>query len=110
MQFDENFAISKLQFQEEFLYFTIIVCCYVCIRLNCPLPEADINTKVTASSLEPGGVASYTCDRGYELFGQSTRTCGEKWLVVGRCSIVRNKCRLAQTGKPVLNSPRRSCL
>ncbi|XP_063986412.1 sushi, von Willebrand factor type A, EGF and pentraxin domain-containing protein 1 [Diachasmimorpha longicaudata] len=50
---------------------------------KCGHPAVPMNSKVSLSddSLSPGTIASYTCDAGYELFGQSTLTCTShgKW-------------------------------
>ena len=56
---------------------TICTYCYIyyCVAIMCPpLPEID-NGMVEVSSLFPGGVATYTCDPGFILVGDSTRIC-----------------------------------
>ena len=42
----------------------------------CPALTNPDNGMVTWDSLAPGGVATYTCDPGFILDGESTRTCG----------------------------------
>ncbi|XP_015517072.1 sushi, von Willebrand factor type A, EGF and pentraxin domain-containing protein 1 isoform X1 [Neodiprion lecontei] len=51
--------------------------------LRCSHPAVPVNAKVSLSTetLNPGTLATYNCDAGYELFGQSTLTCSNrgKW-------------------------------
>ncbi|KAF7988440.1 hypothetical protein HCN44_001013 [Aphidius gifuensis] len=52
-------------------------------EIKCGHPAVPMNSKVSLSdnSLSSGTQASYTCDAGYELFGQSSLTCNSrgKW-------------------------------
>ncbi|XP_057333972.1 sushi, von Willebrand factor type A, EGF and pentraxin domain-containing protein 1 isoform X2 [Microplitis mediator] len=47
---------------------------------KCGHPAVPMNSKVSLSndSLSAGTLATYTCDAGYELFGQSTTTCSNR--------------------------------
>ena len=42
----------------------------------CPALPNPTNGMMTWDSLAPGGVATYSCDYGFFLFGDPTRICG----------------------------------
>ena len=61
--------------------YTFIYHCYICIFIvNCLL-LGDLNNGMITCALRDGGVPSYqdtcsfTCNTGYELTGNDTRTC-----------------------------------
>jgi CUB/sushi domain-containing protein len=55
-------------------------------EITCEKLESD---NILITKLRPGGVATYSCPRGSELFGNSTRTC----LNNGEWSGAEPKCR-----------------
>ncbi|KAL4717679.1 hypothetical protein ACJJTC_000828 [Scirpophaga incertulas] len=57
------------------------------VKANCRFPGAPAHSKVTFSNdaLTEGTIATYTCERGFELLGPSRRICGPmgKWTPEG---------------------------
>ena len=53
------------------------------VRSLCGYPGAPAHSSVQFSpgqgdqALEPGTIAEYSCDRGFELLGPARRVCGE---------------------------------
>jgi hypothetical protein len=45
-------------------------------QTTCPALAEPANGSVSVSSQVPSGVATYTCDSGYDMNGSATRTCG----------------------------------
>ncbi len=43
------------------------------VLVQCPAPNAPVNGGVTLE----GSIATYSCDAGYELLGEPTRTCSQ---------------------------------
>ena len=66
-------------FNNFFFYFTL--------ALKCGFPGAPAHSTVEFSTptVEPGTVARYTCDRGFELLGPARRMCGTNgtWVPQG---------------------------
>ena len=57
------------------------------LALKCGFPGAPAHSTVEFSTptVEPGTVARYTCDRGFELLGPARRMCGTNgtWVPQG---------------------------
>ena len=60
---------------------------YFLSALKCGFPGAPAHSTVEFSTptVEPGTVARYTCDRGFELLGPARRMCGTNgtWVPQG---------------------------
>ena len=52
-----------------------ILCMNLFLTGGCPVLGDPANGMVTWTSFTTGSVATYECDRGFELVGQMTRTC-----------------------------------
>ncbi|CAH1801265.1 unnamed protein product, partial [Owenia fusiformis] len=90
---------------------------YFCVEAMCREPPSPLNGTVVRKTLQPGknerfnswdrnGLATYTCDKNFELVGQDIRTCDRsityhygppefvfKWNgVAPMCNIRRNLC------------------
>ena len=67
------------------------------LALRCGFPGAPAHSTVEFSTptVEPGTVARYTCDRGFELLGPARRMCGTNgtWVPQGIpfCGKIHNK-------------------
>uniref|UniRef100_T1HHH2 Sushi domain-containing protein n=1 Tax=Rhodnius prolixus TaxID=13249 RepID=T1HHH2_RHOPR len=59
---------------------------------KCGHPAVPANAKLALSSesLDPGTIATYTCDDGYELFGSPTSTCSASGVWQGELPFCGN--------------------
>uniref|UniRef100_A0A3B3T3R4 Sushi, von Willebrand factor type A, EGF and pentraxin domain-containing protein 1 n=1 Tax=Paramormyrops kingsleyae TaxID=1676925 RepID=A0A3B3T3R4_9TELE len=53
----------------------------VCLPAECEPPENPKHGSITITDVALGGLVQYTCDKGYELVGQTIRQCvsGRRW-------------------------------
>ena len=49
--------------------------CYP-VTAGCPVLTDPTNGAVVSTGTSPGSTATYTCNTGYKLEGQMSRTCG----------------------------------
>ena len=76
-------------------------------RHRCRHPTKPFHGSVSAGSLEPGGTATYSCDKGYHMVGSSTRTCGSTgmWSNAAptcRVTYLRSRDNTFGDGKPYI--------
>ena len=79
--------------QRGYITYYIHIICLSTEKLCCELPDPTYG-KVRVKSRTDGSTAFYSCDRGYKLSGDKTRTCddgdwrGEEPCCIGKASAV----------------------
>ncbi|KAK9877978.1 hypothetical protein WA026_020193 [Henosepilachna vigintioctopunctata] len=79
-----------VQSSKLFIFFVFLILvnfsCGTKVSKECRFPGAPAHSSVTFTkeNLGPGAVATYSCERGFELLGPSRRVCQNgEWLPEG---------------------------
>ena len=69
----------------------------ICTGITCDRLKDPANGDVTLTGIKVGSTATYTCDEGYLLVGEDTRTCQSDMEWSGEAPICKRKNPRAST-------------